>query len=107
MGNQTLYLLSAFSFQLLAFSLLTKHFDLDVVVHVVGRVAVAVEADILAFDAVDGNRAAFERLDIVAVFADAQAGGIVMVIVENRLHIHDEIWIVRRLDHDVAIDTGL
>ena len=30
-----------------------------------------------------------------------------MVVVENRLHVHDEVGVVRRLDHDVAIDAGL
>ena len=30
-----------------------------------------------------------------------------MVVVENRLHVHDEVGVVRRLNHDVAIDAGL
>ena len=50
------------------------HFDLGVVVHLVGGVPLAVEAHITPLHAADGERAAFEGLDVFFVSARAELG---------------------------------
>src|SRR5208337_3347274 len=78
-----------------------KHFDLDVVVQFVGRVAVAVKPDVTALDTFGINQFALVSFDVGLVFAGADG------VVKNRRHIFGERWIVGALHHDVAIDAGL
>src|SRR5471030_2756916 len=63
-----------------------KHFDLDVVVQFVGRVTVAIKADVATFDAFRGNQLALIGFDVGPVFADAEAEFVGGVIVVNRRH---------------------
>src|ERR1035437_3942499 len=78
-----------------------KHFDFDVVVHFVGRVALAVKADITAFRAFRVNQFAFVGFDVGEVFAGADG------VVENRGHILFKLRVVGNLHDHVGINAGL
>ena len=88
------------------------HLDFDVVVQVVGGVALGVQPHVsalgrLALLVAGVHELAAEVLDVLQVLAHAQARGIVEVVVEDRLHVLDEVGVVGHLDHDVVIHAGL
>ncbi len=62
--------------------LLAVDFHFDVVVHVVGGVAVAVEADVLCLGAFGVDQLAVACVDVGLVGAFALLGGVVVVVVE-------------------------
>ena len=76
-------------------------------VHVVRGVAAAVEPDVAGLDALGVDEPALVGFDVFLVLADAEAGRVVVVVVEDRRHAVDEILVVGDLDDDVPIDAGL
>src|SRR5512137_1757555 len=81
--------------------------DLHVVVHVVRRVAGAVEAHVAGLDPLGVEQPSLIGLDVFLVLAGAEAGGVVVVVVEDRRDTADEVLVVGNLDDDVPVDPGL
>src|SRR5512136_2227856 len=76
-------------------------------VHIVGCIAVAVKSEITCPDALGIDQSAFIGFYVFFVLADAEANGVVMVIVIDRRHALDEVLISGGLDDDIPIDAGL
>ena len=76
-------------------------------VHVVGGVAVAVEANVLSFCAFGVDQLAEAGLDVGLVVAFAQLGGVVEVVVEECGHSGGEFRIVGDLHDNVVVGAFL
>src|ERR1019366_9479011 len=65
--------------------------------------AFGVETNVTGFDAFGIDQLAFVGLEVFAIGADAQAGGVVRVIVEDRAHVLDEVRVIGDLDNNVVV----
>ncbi len=81
--------------------------DLNIIIQVVARVAVAVTPNVAAHHTLGVDKLALGGLDIIPVLAGAEAHGVVCVIVENRLDIFDEIRVPGNLHNHILINAGL
>ena len=87
------YLLSGFA----------KDFGFDVVVKVVGGITVAVEADVLGFDAFEVHEFALVTFDVLFVFTSTEFGGVVVVVVKDRLNAFGEFSVFGHFDDNVEV----
>ena len=76
-------------------------------VHLVGGVAIAVEADVAAFGAFAVDHATVVGFDVSGVFAFAEGEGVVVVGVEDGGDTGFELSIIRDLDDDVDVSLSL
>src|ERR1035437_151239 len=86
---------------------LAPHFHFNVVVQFVGRVSVAVEADITPLHTLGVDQLALIRFDVIQIPARAKAKLVVKVIVEDGRHDRPERGIVGDLHYNIAIHTRL
>ena len=83
-------------------------FHLDIVVHFVGGITIAVEPDIAASNRrVRLGDFAFGGFDIGFVFTDPELDRAIMVVVEDGGHAFLEVGVVGNLHHHIVIGAGL
>ena len=87
--------------------LLTEDFDFDIVVHGVGAIAGAPEAEVLAFGTFGVDVAAFVGFNVGGLFADPEPGRVVVVVVVDGFDAVNEIRVVGDLDDHVVVGAGL
>ena len=84
---------------------LAEHFDFDVVVHRLARGTVRIDTHVAALRELGVDRAAIVALAVLLVRALAELGGVVVVVVEDRLHAVDEVRVVGDLHDHVLVDA--
>ena len=80
---------------------------LDIVVQVVVGAAVAVEPDVAGLDALGVDKFALGGLYIMHIFADAKAGRVVNIVIEQRPDVCDEVKVICDLHHYIEINSLL
>src|SRR3712207_2338853 len=78
-------------------------FHFSVVVLVIGCVAPAIETDIARLHTLGVDELTLSSLEVLAIFADALSGGVILIVVEDGAHALDEIGIVSHAHHDITI----
>ncbi len=76
-------------------------------VQIVTVVAIAVKANVTTFNAFCIDEFALIGFDIVHILADALAGSVVIVIVENGLDVGDKVGVGGNLNDYIFINAGL